>query len=105
KPINFENSVNKEAADNKGYVSAWIPERSNIRLDYLKKIFLQKGMDKEAAIQAAREQLSLLWGLINLPQFYETFFKSKNGNNLLQQSIWRVRKNQPIFQCGDCKVI
>ncbi|RAZ67268.1 DEAD/DEAH box helicase [Planococcus maitriensis] len=105
KPINFEYSINKDATDNKGYVSAWIPKRSNIRLDYLKKIAIQKGMDEEAANQAAREQLSKLWELINLPVFYESFFKSKNGNNLLQQSIWRVRKNQPIFQCSDCKAI
>ncbi|MBT2572335.1 DEAD/DEAH box helicase [Planococcus sp. ISL-110] len=105
KPINFENSVNKEAADNKGYVSAWIPKRSNIRLDYLKKIFIQKGLIEEEAISASREQLSQIWNLINLPRFYESFFKSKNGNNLLQQSIWRVRKNRPIFQCGDCKVV
>ncbi|SDI11642.1 Helicase conserved C-terminal domain-containing protein [Planococcus glaciei] len=105
KPINFENSVNKNAADNKGYVSAWIPKRSNIRLDYLKKIFIRKGLNENAAINAAQEQLLKIWDLINLPLFYESFFKSKNGNNLLRQSIWRVRKNLPIFQCNACKII
>lgn len=105
KPVNFEYSLNKEATDKKGYVSAWIPKRSNIRLDYLKKVFLEKGLSRENATDSARKTLSLIWELLNSQRFFESFFKSKNGNNLMLHSNWRVRKDKPLYQCSDCKSI
>jgi ATP-dependent helicase YprA (DUF1998 family) len=104
KPVNFENSLNKEGTDKKGYVSAWIPKRTNIRLDYLKKVFIKKGFSEEAATESARKTLSNIWDLMNT-HFFDGFFKSKNGNNLILHSNWRVRKNKPLYQCSDCKII
>ncbi|WP_394190937.1 DEAD/DEAH box helicase [Paenisporosarcina quisquiliarum] len=105
KPVNYENSLNKEGTDKKGYVSAWMPKQSNIRLDYLKKVFLRKGLSLENAAHMANQTLSVIWDLINSQRFYESFFKSKNGNNLMLHSNWRVRRDKPLFQCSDCKSI
>lgn len=105
KPINYETGINKEGRDAATYTSSWLPKRSNIRLNFLKKVFINKGYIQEEAAEKAREVLSHIWDLTNSPQFFNDFYKSRSGNNLVLQDPWRILKNKSIFECTSCKTI
>lgn len=105
KPVHFDMGLSKEGTDSKTYVKAWIPKRSNARFDYVKRVFINKGMDEEQAKEKSRNILDLLWKLTNQNQFFADFFVSRSGNNVLMHDIWRVRQNRPLYECGSCKII
>ena len=105
RPINFETGINKEGRDAASYVNSWLPKKSNIRLNYLKKVFVNKGLGEEKALEKAHEVLGNIWELTNNPQFFNDFYKSRSGNNMLLHEVWEVRKDKKIYECMNCKSI
>lgn len=102
-PVNQEVSINFKSNNLKSNVFAWYPQKSNVRLDYIKKIFLRKGYSNRESLEKARYVLEQIWNLLNY--FFDHFFKTKSGNNVLNHTVWRIKLDDPIYECTNCKGI
>ncbi len=102
-PMKYRYSINMNSSDKSNYVISWLPKRSNIRYDYLKRIYKARGLSEEIAKSKARESLENIGKL--LTRFQTHFFDLQNGNLLMKHSIWRVGKSETIFECSYCKAV
>lgn len=102
-PINRTSAVNKSQRSIN--VLAWIPKHaSNGRLDYLKRVYMKKGFSEEEAMFTSKKNLEVIWD--NLVQNYlRELFETFEGNLLLNHQAWRVKINQTVYCCNDCKQI
>jgi hypothetical protein len=104
-PVNQESSVNFKSINVKANVFAWYPKKSNVRLNYVKKIFLKNGLSESEALEKASFVLEQIWNLLNSQYVFNYFFQTKAGNNVLKHSIWRINQEGPIYECTNCKGI
>ena len=107
KPIYFRFA---DADTSKGIMSIKPKENySNMRFDYLVKIFKKKGYDETTAKEYANEFLDKIFNDMNLIKLFKkdntyisTFIKNEGDVYQLNYNKWLFKRDKKIFRCNKC---
>ncbi|QGM30135.1 DEAD/DEAH box helicase [Bacillus sp. N3536] len=106
KPRNFRNYLVLSGSGSKEiYKIDWLPKRSNIRYNYLLRLYKRKGFPEEQAAILARDVLKEIGTWLFNPLFSQHFFKADMGNHLVRHDNWYVEKPEKLYKCSECNTL
>lgn len=106
KPRNFRNYlVLADSGSKEIYKIDWLPKRSNIRYNYLLRLYTRKGFSEQQAADLAREVLKEIGTWLFNPIFSNHFFKTDMGNSLVRHDIWYAEKPTILYRCSECNTL
>lgn len=106
KPRNFRNYLVLQDSGSKAiYKIDWLPKRSNVRFNFLYRLYKSKGYTEIEANKLARDNLLQIGKWLFSSKFSEYFFKSEMGNYLIRHDQWYVEKPKDLFKCNSCSIL